>query len=100
MGTAVRWASRNPAVASVTDDGTLAAKRRGVAVVVAEAGGCARAASITVMPPPVVAVVIDGVPAALVVGAVTSLRAIARTATQRAMPIRSERSNGGRATRG
>jgi len=82
MGTAVRWASRNPAVASVTDDGTLAAKRRGVAVVVAEAGGCARAASITVMPPPVVAVVIDGVPAALVVGAVTSLRAIARTATR------------------
>jgi len=58
MDTAVRWVSRNPAVASVTDDGTLSAKRRGVAVVVAESGGFARAATITVMPPPVVAVAI------------------------------------------
>ena len=82
MGTAVRWASRNPAVASVTDDGTLSAKRRGVAVVVAESGGVARAATIVVMPPPVVAVVIDGVAPALVVGTATSLRAIARMAAR------------------
>jgi len=82
MDTAVRWVSRNPAVASVTDDGTLSAKRRGVAVVVAESGGFARAATITVMPPPVVAVAIDGVGPALVVGTVTTLRAIARTAAR------------------
>jgi len=82
MDTAVRWVSRNPTVASVTDDGTLAAKRRGVAVVVAESGGVARAATIIVMPPPVVAVVIDGVAPTLVVGTVTSLRAIARMAAR------------------
>jgi len=82
MGTAVRWVSRNPTVASVTDDGTLSAKRRGVAVVVAESGGFARAATITVMPPPVVAVAIDGAAPALVVGTVTTLRAIARTAAR------------------
>lgn len=82
MGTAVRWVSRNPTVASVTDDGTLSAKRRGVAVVVAESGGFARAATITVMPPPVVAVALDGVAPALVVGTVTTLRAIARTAAR------------------
>jgi uncharacterized protein YjdB len=82
MDTAVRWVSRNPTVASVTDDGTLSAKRRGVAVVVAESGGFARAATITVTPPPVVAVVIDGVAPALVVGTVTSLRAIARMAAR------------------
>jgi serine/threonine-protein kinase len=78
----VRWISRNPSVASVTDDGTLSAKRRGAAVVVAECGGSARAVTITVMPPPVVAVVIDGVPAAVVVGSTTPLRAIARTAAR------------------
>ncbi len=82
MDTVVRWASRNPTVASVTDDGTLSAKRRGVAVVVAESGGSARAVSITITPPPVVAVVIDGMPPALVVGAVTPLRAFARTAAR------------------
>jgi uncharacterized protein YjdB len=82
MDTPVRWISRNPTVASVTDDGTLSAKRRGVAVVVAESGGFARAATITVTPPPVVAVVIDGVAPALVVGTVTSLRAIARMAAR------------------
>ena len=82
MDTAVRWVSRNPTVASVTDDGTLSAKRRGVAVVVAESGGFARAATITVMPPPVVAVVIDGGAPALVVGTATSLRAIARMAAR------------------
>jgi uncharacterized protein YjdB len=82
MGTAVRWVSRNPTVASVTDDGTLSAKRRGVAVVVAESGGLARAATITVMPPPVVAVAIDGAAPAIVVGTVTTLRAIARTAVR------------------
>jgi len=82
MDTPVRWVSRNPTVASVTDDGTLSAKRRGVAVVVAESGGFARAGTITVMPPPVVAVVIDGVAPAVVVGSVTSLRAIARMAAR------------------
>jgi len=82
MDTAVRWASRNPAVASVTDDGTLSAKRRGVAVVVAESGGSARAVTITVTPPPVVAVVIDGAPAALVIGAKSTLRAFARMAAR------------------
>jgi len=35
MDVAVRWVSRNPTVASVTDEGALSAKRRGVAVVVA-----------------------------------------------------------------
>jgi len=84
MEIAVRWASRNPAVASVSDDGTLSAKRRGVAVVVAESGGSARAVSITVTPPPVVAVVIDGAPAAVVVGSKTPLRAFARTAVRAA----------------
>ena len=84
MEIAVRWASRNPAVASVSDDGTLSAKRRGVAVVVAESGGSARAVSITVTPPPVVAVVIDGSPAAVVVGSKTPLRAFARTAARAA----------------
>jgi serine/threonine-protein kinase len=82
MDIAVRWVSRNPTVASVTDEGALAAKRRGVAVVVAESGGVARAATITVMPPPVVAVVIDGVPPAIAVGTVTTLRAIARMAAR------------------
>ena len=71
MEAIVRWTSRNPSVASVTDDGTLSAKRRGTAVVVAECGGSARATTITVMPAPVVAVVIDGVPAAVVVGTTT-----------------------------
>ncbi|HEX5096399.1 MAG TPA: Ig-like domain-containing protein, partial [Acidimicrobiia bacterium] len=78
----VRWTSRNPGVASVTDDGTLSAKRRGAAVVVAECSGSARAVTITVTPPPVVAVVIDGMPPAAVVGTTTSLRAIARTAAR------------------
>jgi uncharacterized protein YjdB len=78
----VRWTSRNPSVASVTDDGTLSAKRRGSAVVVAECSGSARAVTITVMPPPVVAVVIDGVPPAVVAGTTTALRAIARMAAR------------------
>ena len=78
----VRWTSRNPSVASVTDDGTLSAKRRGAAVVVAECSGSAKAVTITVAPPPVVAVVIDGMPPAAVVGTTTSLRAIARTAAR------------------
>jgi len=82
MDVAVRWVSRNPTVASVTDEGALSAKRRGVAVVVAESGGVARAATITVMPPPVVAVIIDGVPPALAVGTVTPLRAIVRMAAR------------------
>ncbi|HEX5072358.1 MAG TPA: Ig-like domain-containing protein [Gemmatimonadaceae bacterium] len=82
MATPVRWVSRNPAIASVTGDGTLSAKRRGVAVLVAESGGVARAATIVVMPPPVVAVVIDGATPPLVVGTATSLRAIARMAAR------------------
>jgi serine/threonine-protein kinase len=82
MDSTVRWASRNPAVATVTDDGTLSAKRRGVAVVVAESGGSARAVSITVTPPAVVAVVIDGAPAALVIGSKSTMRAFARTAAR------------------
>jgi Big-like domain-containing protein len=82
MDSAVRWASRNPAVATVTDDGTLSAKRRGVAVVVAESGGSARAVSITVTPPPVVAVVVDGAPSALVIGSKSTMRAFARTAAR------------------
>ena len=37
----VRWTSRNPSIASVSDGGTLSAKQRGAAVVVAECGGSA-----------------------------------------------------------
>jgi serine/threonine protein kinase len=80
MDARIRWVSRNPSVAIVTDGGTISAKRRGVAVIVAESGGTARAVSITVTPPPVISVVIDGVPPAAVVGTAVRLRSIVRTA--------------------
>ncbi len=76
----VTWASRNPNVATVSDDGVLFATRRGTAIVVAECAGVARAVSITITSPPVVAVVVDGVPPAMVVGNTATLRAIVRTA--------------------
>jgi len=76
----VTWTSRNPTVAAVTHTGALAARRRGTAVLVAETGGLARAVTITITSPPVVDVVVDGVPAALVVGSTAALRAVARTA--------------------
>jgi serine/threonine-protein kinase len=80
METAITWVSRNPTFADITPDGVLMARRRGVAVVVAEAGGVARAVSIAISPPPVVAVVIDGVPPAIVPGTTATLRGIVRTA--------------------
>ena len=80
MDATIRWVSRNPSVAVVTEGGTISAKRRGVAVIVAESGGTARAVSITVTPPPVISVVIDGVPPAVVVGTTARLRSIVRTA--------------------
>jgi serine/threonine-protein kinase len=84
LDSAVRWVSRNPNVAAVSDDGVLSARRRGTAVVVAESGGVARAISITITAPPVVDVVVDGVPPALVVGGSAALRAVIRTATRSA----------------
>ena len=76
----VTWTSRNESVASVTERGTLIAKRRGSAVIVAESGGVARAVTVTITAAPVVDIVIDGVPAVLVVGATVLLRAIVRAA--------------------
>jgi len=75
----VRWTSKNPATATITDSGALTALRRGVAVLVAEAGGVARAVTVTITAPAVVDVVIDGVPAALAVGTSAPLRAVARS---------------------
>ena len=76
----IRWTSRNPATATINESGMLTALRRGVAVVVAEAGGVAKAVTVTITAPPVVDVVVDGVPAALIVGGTASLRAVARSA--------------------
>jgi serine/threonine-protein kinase len=75
----VRWTSKNPATATITDSGALSALRRGVAVLVAEAGGVARAVTVTITAAAVVDVVIDGVPAALAFGTSASLRAVARS---------------------
>jgi uncharacterized protein YjdB len=76
----ITWSSRNPAIATVTEQGSLTPLRRGTAVVVAEAGGVARAVSILITAPPVVAVAIDGVPPALTVGGTVKLRGVVRTA--------------------
>jgi len=76
----ISWSSRNPAIATVTEQGSLTPQRRGTAVVVAEAGGVARAVSILITAPPVVAVAIDGVPPALTVGSTAKLRGVVRTA--------------------
>ncbi|HET9013134.1 MAG TPA: Ig-like domain-containing protein, partial [Gemmatimonadaceae bacterium] len=75
---AIIWTSRNQSVAAITDQGTLLAKRRGSAVIVAESGGVARAITVTITAAPVVDIVIDGVPAVLVVGATALSRAIVR----------------------
>jgi uncharacterized protein YjdB len=76
----VKWTSRNPNVATVSDDGVISAMRRGTAIVVAECAGAARAVTITITSPPVVALVVDGMPPALLVGSTAKLRAIVRTA--------------------
>jgi len=76
----VTWTSRSPAVAAVTENGALVARRRGTAVIVAAAAGVARAVTITVTAPPVIDVVVDGVPPVIVVGATATLRGVVRTA--------------------
>ena len=76
--TPVRWTSKNPAIATITDAGALTALKRGTAVLVAEAGDVARAVTVSITAPAVVDVVIDGVPAALAVGTTVTLRAVAR----------------------
>ena len=76
----VKWTSRNPTIATVSDDGVVSAMRRGTAIVVAECAGAARAVTLTITSPPVVGVVVDGMPPALLVGSTTTLRAIVRTA--------------------
>jgi serine/threonine-protein kinase len=80
MDTTVTWVSRNPSFADITPDGVLVARRRGVAVVVAQAAGVARAVTVAIAPPPVTAVVIDGMPPAIVPGASVTLRGIVRMA--------------------
>ena len=76
----VTWTSRTVAIATVSNDGVVSALRRGTAVIVATCNGVARAVSITITAPAVTEVVIDGSPAALLVGATAALRAVVRTA--------------------